>query len=47
LLNLQVEWGLTTEEFENESIEKIMKILEYRSAQAKGEEQKIKSQSKK
>jgi len=37
LYNLQVEWGLTSEQFNNEPIEKILKILQYKQAEAVGQ----------
>jgi hypothetical protein len=43
LTELQIEWGLTTAEFEKESIQKIMSVLEFREARAKGENAKSKS----
>jgi len=34
---IQIEWGLTDEEFDSISAEKIQRIVEYRKAKAKGE----------
>lgn len=37
IFELMIEWGLTTEQFNNESYEDIMKIIEYRKMKAEGE----------
>ena len=40
LWNLQLEWGLTTEEFNKESFFKIYKILEYKQAEIEGQKRR-------
>lgn len=40
MYNLQLEWGLTSKEFNEEPIEKILKILQYKQAEALGQSRK-------